>query len=260
MENITSSTEPEMLFSLSLSIPLLSLAFGATAIEVEVDTRLQPIFHTPGQFAVGFSGDPNGMFYSRDTDLYHFFWQCSEGFGDDWSIQWCHRTSKDMVSNWKVQPNALTDKGSFSGAATTLENGEVVMLNIVTSLDWRMYTSKPTDPANDAELKEWTRSDIPTNLTGFTDVSGGTLIGEPNTNSSYFGVCGSTTDGMGSATIWNADSMYNDVKSIDKQLLTFPWTPSKKNDSPQPRDPNFFKIDNKTPKVSERATESYIHY
>jgi len=64
---------------------------------------------------------------------------------------------------------------------------------------------------------------------------------------SYFGVCGSTTAGKGSATIWNADSTFTDIKSIGETLIEFPWTPSKKNDSPQPRDPNFFKVDNLTP-------------
>ena len=49
------SQEPEVAWA------LLALLSGA------LDTRLQPIYHTPGVGAVGYAGDPNGLMYRKDT-------------------------------------------------------------------------------------------------------------------------------------------------------------------------------------------------
>ena len=160
-----------------LPMTLASLALSLQYSNAAVDTRLQPIYHTPGANAVGFAGDPNGMFYYAPTDTFHFFWQCSDSPGNG-DIEWCHATSSDFA-HWEHQPKALIDKGTFSGAATQLEDGSVVMLNIVTSLNWAMYTSRPDD-YDDAGMVKWNRTENATELSGFTDVSGGTLkVSEP---------------------------------------------------------------------------------
>jgi len=216
-------------------VVLVSVGLGVVASA----PPLQPIYHTPGPGATGFAGDPNGMFYYPPTDTYHFFWQCSDVAGDG-DIQWCHATSPDMAK-WEHHGKALTDKGTFSGAATLLENDEVVMLNIVTSLDWRMYTSRPDD-YSDVDMVKWDRTEDPTDLVGFTDVSGGTKINGGDLDGSYFGVCGSTTSGLGSATVWVADKHFDIVNGTETRLIEFPWNRHQKNDSPQPRDPNFFKV------------------
>lgn len=56
-----------------------SLTLIGSSVATGVDTRLQPIFHTPGAGSNGYAGDPNGLMYREDTGLFHFFWQVSEG-------------------------------------------------------------------------------------------------------------------------------------------------------------------------------------
>jgi sucrose-6-phosphate hydrolase SacC (GH32 family) len=90
-------------------------AFVAVDASAAVDTRLQPIYHTPGAGSKGYAGDPNGLMYRTDTDLYHFFWQRAAVWPGG-GMTWGHATSTDFV-RWKRLPEAL-GVGSFSGGAT----------------------------------------------------------------------------------------------------------------------------------------------
>ena len=114
------------------------------AAALALDSRLQPIFHTPGAGAVGYAGDPNGLMYRADTGKYHFFWQA-------WAtwpvgcVRWGHAISKDYA-RWSQLPDILSP-GSFSGGATLLADGSggVKFLYKDVGKGNRFYTASPKD-------------------------------------------------------------------------------------------------------------------
>ena len=87
-----------------------------------IDTRLKPIYHSPGVGSAGYSGDPNGLMYRHDKDRYHLFWQHIP----DWpanagGVRWGHAVSRNFAQ-WTHLPDTL-GPGAFSGGATQFPDG-----------------------------------------------------------------------------------------------------------------------------------------
>lgn len=202
------------------------------AATLTVDTRLQPIFHTPGVYAAGYCGDPNGLMFREDTQLYHLFWQCTSP--PETGMEWCHAVSKDYV-RWKRLPVALPP-GSFSGGATQLASGGVRMLYKDVNKR-KFYTASPAN-LSDPQLIKWKEDVLPTAIVGVTDPSRGWL--NPTDGNMYVlvGSVGEKNTALGAYALWRAtDDSFSNFSKTDTNFFEFKW--DFKN-SQVPRDPNFY--------------------
>lgn len=216
------------------------LLLNAPIAAVQVDTTLQPIFHTPGASNPGYSGDPNGLMYRNDTGLYHFFWQCADTIQGIGSIQWCHLVSKDYVK-WKRLPKILSP-GSFSGGATQLPRTKgVKFLFKDMGKGHRFYTAAPTN-LSDPFLQQWTESTVPTAIVGSTDPSSGFQQADGGFGA-VVGALGNSSK-RGAFSLWLANSSFSNFTSAGHNLYEFEWdrTGHDAFQSPVPRDPNFFRL------------------
>ena len=60
------------------------------------DYSLRPLFHTPVGNLPGYAGDPNGMLYRADHEVYHLFWQCAPDEEMAHGASWCHSVSVSL--------------------------------------------------------------------------------------------------------------------------------------------------------------------
>jgi len=217
--------------------------------EGTVDTRLQPIYHTPGAGSVGYAGDPNGLVYRKDTGYYHFFWQRWKTWPSPPGVIWGHAISKDYAK-WQHLPDVLSP-GSFSGGATQLPDGGMKMLYKDTAKGNKFYTASPTN-LSDPKLIEWEESPHESGVVGATDPSPGWPINRDDPNQGFYAVVGSLstaneTKGGGAVALWKADANFSNFKALGRELFAFPWDrlngqggPGDKYQSSVPRDPNFW--------------------
>jgi len=129
---------------------------------------------------------------------------------------------------------------NYSGGATQTKSGNIKMLYKDTGKGNAFYTASPAD-LTDPKLEMWLEDVNASAIGGATDPS----PGWPSANDDgFFAVVGSNVGTNGSATLWSSDSEFDNFVNLDKMLLTFPWDRSGPNDSPIPRDPNFFQPHN----------------
>nr|BAU46555.1 sucrose:sucrose 1-fructosyltransferase [Allium cepa] len=110
-----------------------------------------------------FMADPNAAMYYKGW--YHFFYQYNpNGSAWDYSISWGHAVSKDMI-HWLHLPVAMVpdhwydSKGVWSGYATTLPDGRIIVLYTggTDQLVQVQNLAEPADPS-DPLLIEWKKS------------------------------------------------------------------------------------------------------
>ena len=170
-----------------------------------VDTRLQPIFHTPGGASDGYAGDPNGLMYYKG--IYHFFWQ---RIAPKWPgpVVWGHITSTNFAK-WTHQPDTL-GPGAFSGGATILPNGNIKMLYKDVSKGNKFYTASPSN-ITDPFLKIWNEASTPTAMVGSTDPSSGWK----SSKGGFYAVVGALPNAstksnpLGGASLWYVEMFSN---------------------------------------------------
>lgn len=63
------------------------------------DYSLRPLFHTPVGNLPGYAGDPNGMLYRADHEVYHLFWQCAPDELMKGGASWCHSVSVCILTS-----------------------------------------------------------------------------------------------------------------------------------------------------------------
>ena len=227
-----------MKFSLASSILLASSPIIITTHGWKtnsISTKFQPIFHTPGVGSVGYTGDPNGMFYHSPSDTYHLFWQCSLDIDRAVTpIVWCHAISKDFAKWERLEAQSAMN---YSGGATQTRSGDVKMLYKDTAKANAFYTASPED-LTDPRLESWVEDVNASAIGGSTDPSPGWWNAD---ETGFLAVVGANVGANGSATLWSADEEFGNFVNLEKMLLSFPWDRTGKNDSPIPRDPNFFK-------------------
>ncbi|GMH75745.1 hypothetical protein TL16_g06859 [Triparma laevis f. inornata] len=207
--------------------PLLLLLFLPTLDAIFsynfLDTTFQPIYHTPGIGSIGYSGDPNGMMYRSDTQLYHMFWQCKYDVYTS-PTYWCHAVSEDMAKWTRLPVNTAM---SFSGGATQLDSGDIKMMYKDVTKNAGFYTASP-DNITDPNLKVWKEAENATAFSGATDPSDGWK----NPHGGYYAVAGEPN----SAHLWTSDDNFENWVDTGTDLTTFTWD---RADS-TPRDPNFW--------------------
>eukprot|EP00948_MAST-09A_sp_MAST-9A-sp1_P003233 g3233.t1 len=220
------------------------------------DPRLQPIYHTPGVGSNGYAGDPNGLMFREDTQLYHFFWQRIAPTWPGSQVRWGHAISKDFA-RWTRLPDALPP-GSFSGGATQYVDQDgrtnVKMLYKDTHRQNGFFTAQPSN-LSDPNLTVWVESKTASSMKGSTDPSAGWTVSSGKGFWAVVGATGnhsSTQHPTGAVTLWEANASFGNFTATGVDLYEFPWDrkngeggPGDKYESSVPRDPNFFKVNNR---------------
>ena len=169
-----------------------------------IKTKFQPIYHTPGVGSVGYTGDPNGMFYHEPTDTYHLFWQCSLDIDRAVTpIEWCHAISKDFARWERLMAQ---DAMNYSGGATQTLSGDIKTLFKDTGKGNAFYTASPAD-LTDPKLEMWVEGVNASAIGGATDPSPGWLN---NDGDGFLALVGANVGANGSATMWSGTSKRRD--------------------------------------------------
>ena len=156
-------------------------AVGRSASQV-ADYSLRPLYHSPVGDLPGYAGDPNGMLYRADHELFHFFWQCSPDELMSKGASWCHSVSRNFVE-WENKPIAI-GASSFSGAATLMDDAHLTPVMTFACFgddrkDWTEATAggicqaRPVD-MKDRHLTNWSLGDHDTDGLGLKHTDPGT--------------------------------------------------------------------------------------